>query len=624
MKNEPPPALIPALNKMNVGDLDGARAALGVALTREPASAILLEFGAYLAARTGNDVDVADFSRRLLDIDAGHVVARVNLATALLTMGREDEAGVVVSGQPDVRLRRLNGHLLERGRHFEAAIREYEAVVEASPDDFTSWNNLGNARGANGDPEGAAIALKKAIAIRPDLIPIYLNLAEALTLSEQFTERRDIMREAARRASDRADVLLELGLAEAGMRSFPEAEAALREAIRLTDGFSPAYIELGIVLENLNRIADLRTLLADADAKGIVADELSFLKAWLLRRESRFEEALPLAEAAPETLHILRRAHLIGDIRDRLGDAAGAFSAFHTMNEAARSLLRPTGRPSFTEEVVSNTALLTPEKIAAWQPLQVVSEPASPIFIVGFPRSGTTLIDTMLMNVPNLHILEEQPIFSEVTKLIGSDEGNLANLDEVDARRMRRNYFDEVYKAHPHAIDRIIVDKHPLRMTRVATIHRLFPDARIVLVERHPCDVVLSCYMANFQLNHGMRAFVDLEATAKLYDAAFNAWSRATYLLPVEIHTLRYERLITNAEREMRQLLSNLGIAWSANVLDNSASARRRGPVRTASYSQVHEPIYQRAVNRWERYRKQMAQVIPILTPWVEKMGYHL
>ena len=149
-----------------------------------------------------------------------------------------------------------------------------------------------------------------------------------------------------------------------------------------------------------------------------------------------------------------------------------------------------------------------------------------------------------------------------------------------------------------------MVDKHPLHMARMPLIHRLFPDAKIILVERHPCDAVLSCFMANFQLNHAMRSFTDLEEAARTYDAVFDAWTRAEALLPLQVHRIRYERMVEDLEGEMRPLLAFLGLPWDEKVLDNRASAAARGHVRTASYAQVTEPIYTRAAGRWERYRR--------------------
>ena len=130
--------------------------------------------------------------------------------------------------------------------------------------------------------------------------------------------------------------------------------------------------------------------------------------------------------------------------------------------------------------------------------------------------------------------------------------------------------------------------------------------------------------MANFQLNAAMRSFTDLEEAARTYDAVFTAWERAEALLPIRLHRIRYERMVEDLAGEMRPLLDFLGLDWDDRVLDNQGAAAERGHVRTASYAQVGEPIYRRAAGRWERYREQLAPVLPILAPWAEKMGYSL
>jgi hypothetical protein len=130
--------------------------------------------------------------------------------------------------------------------------------------------------------------------------------------------------------------------------------------------------------------------------------------------------------------------------------------------------------------------------------------------------------------------------------------------------------------------------------------------------------------MANFQLNRAMVSFTDLDEAARLYDAAFEVWTRATSLLPVRVHIVRYERMVEDLESEMRALLDFLGLAWNAKVLDNRGAAARRDYIRTASYAQVAEPIYGRAAGRWERYRAELAPVLPILAPWAERLGYSI
>jgi hypothetical protein len=211
------------------------------------------------------------------------------------------------------------------------------------------------------------------------------------------------------------------------------------------------------------------------------------------------------------------------------------------------------------------------------------------------------------------------PMLAEVENEF-PDLANQTDAGVLDAARQR--YFWLATKMGGEAGGRRIVDKMPLLLTHMPIISRLFPDAAIILVERHPCDVVLSCYMANFTLNRAMRSYTNLEEAARTYDAIFENWHKARNLLPLDVHHVRYERMVADLEGEMRPLISFLGLPWRDEVLDNQASAARRGLVRTASYSQIGQPLYTRSAGRWERYRRYLEPVIPILTPWVEKMGY--
>jgi hypothetical protein len=272
--------------------------------------------------------------------------------------------------------------------------------------------------------------------------------------------------------------------------------------------------------------------------------------------------------------------------------------------------------------VARSVALLTREWVGSWTPLALEGEPPAPIFLVGFPRSGTTLLDTLLMNMPSLHVLEEMPVLGQVDRALG-DEARLATLGGEEANRLRALYFESLEAlAPPPRPGLTIVDKHPLRMARLPVAARLFPDAKVIFVERHPCDVVLSCFMANFQLNHAMRSFTSLDEAARTYDLVSEAWTRAEALLPLRVHRIRYERMVADLESEMRPLLDFLELPWSDSVLDNVGAAAERGHVRTASYAQVTEPIYTRAAGRWQRYRRQLEPVLPLLAPWAERMGY--
>lgn len=620
----PPESLAPALDRLRRGDLAGARAAAEAALKRQPEAPALLAFAGMLAGQAGDNAAAAGHFRRTLTLAPGDLATRINLATALVALRELDEAlAVCAAGGREPKLLRLAGYVhQEQGRPAEAA-EAYETVVAAFPDDFQSWNNLGNARAALGQLDGAIDALQRALVLRPDLSAIYLHLSEILARAERPEARQALMREAARRDPESEEVQSELGLAESSMADYPAAERAYRAAIRLSNGFTPAYLELGLLLENLNRIDDLEALLEEARDRGIAEVELDLIRAWALRRQGRFEEAMGLAERVPETVNPIRRAQLIAELADRLGDPDRAFAAFEVMNrESAKARPAPAG-PTYRETVAASATLLTQDQIGGWPKLDLTLSPSSPIFIVGFPRSGTTLLDTLLMNIPSLHVLEEMPVLLQVEMAL-ANEKRLAKLSSDEANRLRSLYYEKLAEIAPVAEGATVVDKHPLHMARMALVHRLFPDAKIVFVERHPCDVVLSCFMANFQLNHAMRSFVALEEAARTYDAVFDAWTRAETLLPLRVHRIRYEHMVEDLEGEMRPLLGFLGLDWDPKVLDNRAAAAKRDHIRTASYSQVTEPIYRRSAGRWERYRKQMEPVLPILAPWAKRMGYEI
>src|SRR4051812_2185601 len=621
----PPPALALAFAAFRRGDLAAARRAAEAGLAVEPASPPLLSLAGLAAAQMGDPAGAIPHFEAVLAADPGDLPTRTNLAQALVAAGDLDRAGEICAGAPaNPRLLRIAAYVPQQQGRLAEAAAAYEAVLAAFPDDFESWNNLGNVRSATGDREGAVAALQQALALNPQVPQIYTNLSEQLSQLERFDVRQRVMREAARRFPDDAAVHAELGLAEASMLDFAAAEAAYKDAIRLDPSSIAAWLDLGLVYENLNRIDELAALVAEADRQGLTQPEMGFIKAWALRRQGRFEEALPYAEAIPETIHPVRRAQLLAELAERLGDPQRAFAGYEEMNRAAVAAKPAPPGPSYRETIAANAALLTRERVAAWSTVEIVPVPPSPVFIVGFPRSGTTLLDTLLMNVPSLHVLEEpRMVGGAVLSALGAEE-RIGSLTTDEANRLRRVYFEDLDKLSPPRPGQTVVDKNPLLMARMPLIHRLFPDARIVFVERHPCDSVFSCFMANFQINGAMRSFTDLEEAALTYDTVFDIWTRAETLLPLQVHRIRYERMVEDLEGEMRPLLDFLGLPWDEKVLDNRASAARRDHIRTASYSQVTEPIYRRAAGRWQRYRAQLAPILPILAPWADRMGYEL
>jgi hypothetical protein len=208
---------------------------------------------------------------------------------------------------------------------------------------------------------------------------------------------------------------------------------------------------------------------------------------------------------------------------------------------------------------------------------------------------------------------------------VGADAGpeRLAALGEDDIAALRALYFHELDRHLPEGgDDRVVIDKLPLNIISAGLIHRVFPDAKFILAMRHPCDSVLSCFMQHFSLNDAMSNFLDLEDSAALYDRVMTLWSVYREKLPLQVHEVRYEDLVGDLEGTARPLIDYLGLEWDDRVADYRETARARGRINTPSYAQVTEKLYSQASGRWERYRDEMASVLPVLEPWAKATGY--
>lgn len=589
---------------------------------------------------------------------------RANLAESLLRLGENAEALALcdpASAQRDTSLRiaGVGAHLAQEAGDFDRAIELYRIVEKARPDDFSILNNLGNALSGAGRHEEAAQVLGRAARSAPGSAPIQLNLGNALLEAGRIDEALDCLNgaaaafpsdanphlalfsayralgredeayaaiaEAARRAPDSAPIQSDHGQEAARRNDYAIAEAAFEAALALDASLGPAFVGLASVYERMNREEELDPLRDRALANAADAQSLSYIEALLFKRGNQIEAAFAALEDAGDVIVPGRKHHLRGIMLDRLGRHDEAFAEFAAMNDHWKAdPSQPIERARLYREMCSHAAdLLSPEWIAGWSPPPPPDDRPSPIFLLGFPRSGTTLLDTMLMADPSVRVLEEEPFIGQAEHELGGIEA-LAGLSQAQLIEAREAYFARVAeKAGP--LDGVqVVDKHPLHLNKAAMIRRLFPDARFVLALRHPCDVVLSCFLTNFRINNAMANFLDLGDAAELYDISFAHWEKSREIMNPPVGTVVYERLVEDSARELRPLFDWLELAWPGEEFDHRDAARARGTVSTASYSQVTEPLYKRAAGRWHRYADHLEPVFKCLQPWVERYGYSL
>lgn len=620
-----PPKAREAIELARRGELAGA-IRFGEAAAREaPDNGGLRLFVGMLHAKRLDPALAVPHLREAAALMPGHPLPRLELARALIEVDRLDEAEQMAAETPGDTIEAVRVRALiqaRRGAHGAAAML-FRTALARDARDFESWGNLGACLIALGDGAGAIDAVMRALALRPDLARLRLRLAEAQAAAGQAEAGLESARAVAQAAP--RDPLARVAIArlEDCCGRPQAAEAALGEALALDPACAPALLALGDLLERDNRIDALEDLVARFPAAGIPAAESALLRSRLLYRRGDYESALAAARSAPQGIDGGGRAQMIGRICDRIGRHEQAFAAFAEMNRATAASLPGAARiaADYRGHIHRLVRITTPAWYGGWAAAAPVYERPPPFFLFGFPRSGTTLIDTMLAGHPGVAVLEERPVLHAAAEKLGGIE-RLAGLDAGAVAALRAAYFEALDKEAPEAAGKLVIDKLPLGMIDAALVHRLFPDARIVFAERHPCDVVLSGFMTRFDPKGGMANFLDLEHLARLYDTAMSYWRQCRAVFPLDVHGIRYERLIENPERELRPLAAFLGLPWDRRLLDHRGNAEARAYIGTPSYAQVAAPLYTSARGRWERYRAQLAPVMPILAPWCEAMGY--
>jgi hypothetical protein len=322
-------------------------------------------------------------------------------------------------------------------------------------------------------------------------------------------------------------------------------------------------------------------------------------------------------------------ALLGGEALDRLGRPAEAFAAFSRGKSRLRAFYaeRAMGRESETDKLARLAAWFTAADPAPWRDAPAAISDAGVrghAFLLGFPRSGTTLLEQALAGHPDLVALEEAPTLAEPFDAFLADAAGLARLARLsaaEAEHWRAVYWQAVAAHGADPRGRVFLDKAPASTLYLPLIAKLFPQAKLLFAVRDPRDVALSCFRSNFQMNALTYAFTDLAETARCYAASMTLANIYRRVLPIELHEIRYEQLVDDFEGELVRIAAHLGLDVAPGMTDVAATARRR-IVRTPSATQVRAGLNRQGIGRWRAYADQLAPVLPILQPWIDRYGY--
>lgn len=528
--------------------------------------------------------------------------------------------------------------LLELKRH-DDAIKAFAQAVTVNPDHAAAYNNLGVAFMAKEEMQEGAAAFQRALEIKPDyqdakgnLAAVYShvgrlqqqagNLDQAITLYERSLKLKP----------DDPRTVASAGAAHVNVGNEVRAFDLLSHAVFLDPEDRSARRALIDMLEKASRLDEAMSTITRA-RKQIGADAaFDLIEAKVLRRQGNLEAAeqiLGNADVSSSTLTTktnVRMEH--GLVLDRLGRTDAAMTAFAVGNSFASERLAAEKytKQDFLDQVTDMQEFVRAGDFTGWPQSNPKAAHPAPVFMVGFPRSGTTLLDNMLDAHPLCEVLEEKATIVAVHgTMLGSDTQYPDLLHDMEDEKLegyRKQYWDAVQSFMPLEPGKLVIDKLPLNIIRVPLIKRILPDAKFILSLRHPCACTLSCYMQSFGMNSAMANFLTLPDAANLYGEIMTLWQLCAENLALDVHQVRYEDLTLDFEAETRAILEFIGVEWDDAVLNYRARIEEKGLITTPSYHQITEPIYDRATARWERYRQYLAPHISELEPFLKAFGY--
>jgi tetratricopeptide (TPR) repeat protein len=625
-----------ALHRM--GDLDDAIRAFRNALQIEPSHVRAMRGLGSALNEVQAFVEAENILRRAIDIDPQDARCWDNLGYCLSETGRLEEAiGAYQrslefdSASAEVH-NRLGVVRLKAGQT-GLALEDLRRAAKMQPAFAAAHYNLGNALFSMNRLNESRSAYREALRLNPGYAEAHYNLGLVMQRLDQLPAAEGCFRKAIHCRSDYLQAHNSLGVVLLGRDQVSEAEKVLRHALTIDPANTQTMAHLALVYEQTGRLNEARTLAG----KGLVLEskhpELNLVLAKCERREGRYQEAIRrLERIVPDIDEVSDMAagihYELGFLYDLTGDTVQAFRAAKRGNDVMDELWEPRRGESRSYarslDVLAN--LFTRESVAEWCGTVPVNTQPDPVFLLGFPRSGTTLLDKVLDGHPQVVTLEEKDTVDSIERLLATCSNgypaSVAHLTAEQIQSARLEYYRSVNQYTGIDAGKLLVDKMPLNSAKAGLIWRIFPNAKFILALRHPCDVCLSCFRQNFHLNAAMAHFLTLEDTVRTYAWVMGLWQHYLDVLPITWHATRYEDLVGDLEQETRRILDFMGIEWNAEVLNYIENARSRQRINTPSYTQVTRPIYAHACYRWERYREFMEPYLDCLRPFMDRYGY--
>ncbi len=613
------PALQSALRLHQGGRLAEAVLAYRGILAGSPRSFDALHMLGVALTQMGKAADGVPLLRQALALNPSSAACRLNLANALLeTWAFADAAplfrALIASGQPgEAALRGLAQCFNEQEHFSDAAILARQALAKF-PNSAGLHNELGRALIKQGQPREAADAYRKAVALAPDFVQAACNLGNALTEIKAFDEAEAVLNRVLAKHPGNVQALTNLAHMQ---RTNWQAEKAIETAeavLRINPADTGLRTFIGGCLIDLGRNEEAAELF-----RGLIARNEQVAEAVIgLSQIHKFKAADPEIAlvgqllATPSLLPKERKPLLFtkAKIEDDLGHPGEAVAAAI----AAKAIEPyPNGLEAYRAYMEECQRLMDAAFFATRKPFGSGDE--RPVFILGMPRSGTTLTEQIIASHPQADGAGELTALPTLAEEIGFRrlppeelKRRLAGMTDAETRGLAERYMTILQKdKKPGALR--ITDKLPHNFEVIWLIALLFPQARIIHCNRHPVDVAISIFLRNFSAGHWYSQ--DLAVLGQYYNLYRKQVAHWRAVTGLAWHENDYEALVGEPEPNIRAMIDFLGLPWDDKCLSHTETERA---VHTFSKWQVRQPIYKSSVERWRKYA-------PYIKPLLDELG---
>ena len=521
------------ISNQGLGRLDEAIKAFNKALSFSPRNVdAFFNLGNALHDKGQLEESVEAYQKAVL-IEPNYAEAHNNLGIALKDHGRLEEAkGAYIKAykiKPDyVDAYNNLGLLLKDQGKFEEAIGEFAKALNIGPLNADVYFNMGIVLQEQGKIEAAKSAYSKAFNINPNFFDAYNNMGILLKDQGKLEEAIVAFKEALKIEPRNADVYFNMGFVFQSHGKLEEAMNAFTKSVSIKPDHVKAWANGANALERWNKIDRLEVWLEKAIKNfKTIPSEIMFFQAKLLWRNKKFNEASALISLIEiDQISDVQKPHYL-DLKakcfDKLKAFDAAFECFSEMNAVIKksSDYLNSNPEKYFDDVREKLKQIKSGKVFSLGSFTRAEDDITPVFLIGFPRSGTTLLDTILRSHSKVQVAEEKPAL-KVAKTFIERSGYIDPINQklpIELIIKSQKVYENELKKHIFEFipNSLFIDKLPLNMIEAPFIHRLFPNAKFILALRHPLDSILSCWMQNFKLNPAMANMVDLNRIVDFY-----------------------------------------------------------------------------------------------------------